>query len=105
MGGSVFVKWSAAKPRLQHLVEFTTRDIWVSAQTGLPLKLSYEQREGGGATDRICFDVSYSDYRNVGGLLYPHRIETSLNGTPWQTITLDRVTFGNGLSDADFAAR
>lgn len=98
-------KTFSSKPKWQHLAEFSKRDLWVDATSGLPIRLSHEQREAQGAADRFRYDVTCSDFRNVGGVLYPFRIERALNGTPWQTVVIDRVTFGNGLSDSDFSVR
>ncbi|MCI0535401.1 MAG: hypothetical protein L0Z50_09235 [Verrucomicrobiales bacterium] len=100
-----FWKTFDSKPKLQHLAEFSRRDIWVLAASGLPTQLSYVQRDAAGAADRFRYDVTYSDFRNVGGILQPFRIQNSLNGTPWATIEIDEVTLHNGLAESDFAIR
>ena len=92
----------ASSPRLQHLAEFSVKDLWVDSVTGLPRKLAYDRRAGGGAEPRIPVAVFYSDYRNIGGVLYPFLIQKSFNGTPWATITIQQVTFNTGLTDNDF---
>ena len=91
-----------SSPRLQYLSEFSVKDLWIDAASGLPTRLSYDQREGGGATPRIHVGASYSDYRDVGGVLYPFLIKRIYNGTPWATIKITNVTLGAGVSDADF---
>ena len=88
--------------RLQYLSEFSVKDLWIDAASGLLTKLSYDQREGGGATPRIRVGASYSDYRDVGGVLYPFLIKRIYNGTPWATIKITNVTLGASVSDADF---
>ncbi|HXN25214.1 MAG TPA: hypothetical protein VOA41_20965 [Candidatus Dormibacteraeota bacterium] len=92
----------ASQPRLAHLAEFSTKDVWIDAVTSLPRRLSSERREARGAAPRIPLEINYSDYRNLSGALYPFRISKSLNGTPWVTITITGVTFNTGLRDADF---
>ena len=92
----------ASNPRLQHLAEFSLKDLWIDAASGLPTRLSYDQREGGGATPRIRIGASYSDYRDVGGVRYPFLIKRIYNGTPWATIKITNVSLGAGVSDADF---
>jgi hypothetical protein len=96
--------WSAfpSQPKLAHLEGFSSKDLWVDAASGLARKLSYEQREALGAAPNVPVGVTYSDYRNVGGVLYPFLIQKSFNGTPWATISITKVTFNNGLTDADF---
>src|SRR5712691_7188230 len=92
----------SSNPKLQRLAEFTAKDVWIDAASGLPLKLALDQRNGGGAESRIPLAVFYSDYRNLGGVQYPFRVDKSLNGTPWAKITITQVAFNTGLTDNDF---
>jgi len=92
----------SSNPKLRFLAEFTARDVWLDAVSGLPVKVSYHERTGGGAYSRVPVVVTYSDYRNVGGVLYPFSIEKSVNGTPWAKITITQVSFNTGLTDSDF---
>jgi hypothetical protein len=92
----------ASQPTLETLTSFTTRDIWVDAATGLPQRVSYTSRPAHGAVYGTPIDVFYSNYQNSGGTLYPHTIQKSLNGTPWATITIQAVSFNNGLTDSQF---
>jgi hypothetical protein len=89
-------------PSLQELAPFSREDIWFDATSGLPLKLAYSRRAGRGAVPAIPVEVLFSNYTNVGGVLYPFQIKKSYNGTPWQTITITKVSFNTGLTDADF---
>ncbi len=93
----------ASKTKLQHLAEFTRKDIWVDAATGLPRRLVYDEREAGGASPRIRVEANYSDYRNAGGILYPFLIERVYNGTPWTTIRIASVDLNAAVSDSEFA--
>jgi hypothetical protein len=92
----------ASKPRLQKLAPFSTRDIWFDASSSLPLKIAYSRRAGGGAVPAFPVEVSLSTYTNVNGVLYPFQISKSYNGTLWQTITIESVSFNTGLTDAQF---
>ena len=92
-----------SQPKLQSLAEFSVKDLWIDAISGLPRKLAYEEREAGGDAPRIAVGAVYSDWRNVGGTLYPFLIERIFNGTPWATIRINNVTLNASLSDADFA--
>lgn len=95
----------SSAPELQSVAEFTVKDIWVSAKTWLPLKLSFQRREAQGAAPRIPVVITYSDYRSVSGVLYPFLIQQSFNGTPWATITIQSVKFNASLNDSDFPVR
>lgn len=95
----------ASTPKLKGLSEFTEKHVWIDAVSGLPIKLYCEERSAGGAVPRVPIEVSYADYRNVGGVLYPFQIKKSLNGSPWASITIQHVTLNSGLSEADFPVR
>ena len=92
----------ASKPRLGKLAPFSARDIWFDTSSSLPLKIAFSRRAGGGAVPAIPVEVLFSNYTNVGGVLYPFQINKSYNGTPWQTITIQNVSFNTGLTDAQF---
>ncbi len=92
----------SSNPKLRHLAEFSVKDLWIDAASGLPHKLSFDRRAAGGAEPRIPVEVFFSDYRNVSGVLYPFRMEKHFNGTPWATITINNVQLNAGLTDAAF---
>jgi hypothetical protein len=92
----------ASKPRLGKLSSFSTRDIWFDTSSGLPLKITYSRRAGGGSVPAFPVEVTFSNYTNVNGVSYPFQINKSFNGTPWQTITIQNVSFNTGLTDAQF---
>lgn len=92
----------SSTPSLRHLAEFSVRDVWIDAASGLPRRISYQRRDAGGAVPRIPVEVFLSDYRSIGGIAYPFLIEKSVNGTPWARITIQQVTFNTGLTDGDF---
>jgi hypothetical protein len=95
----------ASNPRLQSLAALSVRDVWIDASSGLPQRISYSLRPAQGAEAAVPMDVFYSDYRNVGGVLYPFSIQKSWNGTPWATIRISSVSFNGGLADSDFAVQ
>lgn len=94
----------ASKPRMQKLglAPFSVREIWLDATSYLPVKVAYSRRMGGGAYPSIPVAITFSNYKNVNGVLYPFQIDKSYNGTPWQTITIQSVSFNTGLTDAQF---
>jgi outer membrane lipoprotein-sorting protein len=92
----------ASTPRLQVLASFSARDIWLNATPGLPVKIAYSRRAGGGAVPSFPVEVSFLNYTKVNGVLYPFQINKSYNGTPWQTITIQNVVFNTGLTATQF---
>jgi hypothetical protein len=91
--------------KAKHLEEFSAKDLWIDATTALPCKLAFVRRESAGTEPGVPVEVFFSDYRNVGGVLYPFQIRKSLNGTPWITITIESVALNTGLTDSDFPTR
>lgn len=91
----------ASLPGLQSLSAFTTRDIWIDANSLLVQRISYTHRAAQGPAG-ITVDVYFSNYQTVSGTSYPFTIQKSLNGTPWATITIQNVAFNTGLTDAKF---
>lgn len=87
---------------LQALASFSTRDLWFDSTTNLLVKVAYSRRAGGGAVPGIGVAISYANYQNVNGILYPFQISKSFNGTPWQTITIQNVSLNTGLTSAQF---
>jgi hypothetical protein len=92
----------SSNPRLQQLAQFSLKDIWFESTSSLPLKISYTRRAGGGAVPAIPVEVFFANYTNVKGILYPFQINKSSNGTPWQTITIQSVSFNTGLTASQF---
>ncbi len=95
----------SANPNLKHLAEFSKKEIWVDPASGLPLKLTYEQRAGKGEP-AVRFECSYSDFQTTGGVLYPFVVECSVNGTPWAKMRFDTVLLNSGqVTQNDFKVR
>jgi len=94
-----------SQPGLQHLAEFSTKDIWIDQVSSLPRRLSYFRRAALGSEGPVAIELSYANFQGIDGVLYPCRIEKSLNGTHWATIVIERVFINSGLTDTDFALR
>jgi hypothetical protein len=95
----------ASSPGLVVLSTFSTRDIWIDASSGLVQKISFAKRAARGASPSIPVTLFFSDYQVVSGVAYPYSIKKSVNGTPWATITIQSVSFNNGLSDSQFTVQ
>lgn len=92
----------SSNPRLQKLSAFTIKDLWLDSASGFPLKLAFSRQAASGDAPTFPVEVLFSDYRNVGGVMYPFQIKKSYNGTPWETIAIQSVSFNTGLTDAQF---
>jgi hypothetical protein len=91
-----------SSPYLQFLAGFTVTDIWEDSTSGLPRRISFVHRDGGGAAPKIPVTIDFSSYQNIGGVLYPSQILHSVNGTLWITVSVQAASFNTGLTDADF---
>lgn len=92
----------ASRPHLRTLTSFSLKDVWIDTTPHLPTKIAYLRRASGGLAPGIPMEVLFSNYNSVSGVQYPLQIQKSRNGTPWQTITIQSVTFNTGLSTAQF---
>lgn len=95
-------KTFASKPKLLPLASLSARDVWIDVKTGLPVRISFERRSARGAAPGLLVSVAFTDYRHLGAVLYPFQVNITMNGTPWATITVDRVSLNTGLPDSDF---
>ncbi len=94
-----------ADPKRQHLSEFSARDIWIDSVTGLPRRIAHVRRASKGPNPGVRFETLYSDYRNIGGILYPFLIQKTASGTVFLTFRIEAITFNAGLTDNNFALR
>jgi hypothetical protein len=92
----------SATPTLTALSNFSVRDIWFDASSGLPLRISYNNHLGQGTMGSVAFDLRFANYNAVNGVQFPFLITKSVNGTPWATMTISNVVFNTGLTDANF---
>lgn len=92
-----------SKPKLRELGDATTRMLFIDSVTGLPSRFSTDLLAARGNSPRIPIEVDFSDYRDVGGILFPFQIEIFVNGTPWKSLRIENVRLNTGLTDADFS--
>lgn len=91
-----------SKPKLKELGDATAKEVWIDPTSGLPSKFTADMMVARGNAPHIPIEVSFTDYRDVGGVLFPFHIEVSINGTPWRVIKVERVALNTGLTDSDF---
>ena len=62
--------------------------LWVDAENHEVVKRTAYRQSGG---QRVAVDTLFKDFREVGGVLQPHRIETSANGRLLYIMLIDRM--------------
>ncbi len=88
--------------RLAHLEEFSRKEVWLDVSTGLPRKISWTFHDSLNGPS-VPVELTFSDYRSIGGALFPFAIDRSVNGVPYAAIRIDAVLLNTGLTDDDFA--
>jgi outer membrane lipoprotein-sorting protein len=62
--------------------------LWVDAENHEIVKRTAYRQSGG---SRVAVDTLFKDFREVGGVLQPHRIETTANGRLLYVMLIDRM--------------
>jgi hypothetical protein len=73
---------------------------FLSPDTGLEIKTTTEVLQGG---TTMTVETELSDYRSVDGIMLPHALKTSINGTPTASIAVDKIELNAPLDEALFA--
>jgi len=82
------------------LASGAVRDVWIDAETGLETKYETTHLV---RSEKRRLETYYRDYRSVGSLTIPHRIETRLEGASTsQQVTVEAVRFNDPLGDERF---
>lgn len=74
--------------------------IWLDAEAMLEIKSEGKRRRG---DQEVEIEASMGDYKEVGGVLFPHAYESRPKGQPQAaTISVDRIELGVDLADSLF---
>jgi hypothetical protein len=92
----------ASVTHMRALATFTARDVWLDSSTGLPAKISFTQQAAAGRAFKTLVELEFSNYQVTGGFSYPYTIKKLLNGTPWLAISIQKLSFNNGLESSRF---
>jgi len=87
------------------LSQFSQRDWWIDAASGVLHRLEFERRTAGGAIAGIEYQYDFLSFQNIHGLLVPSTIRESVNGTYYATITITSAQTNVGLTDQNFPVR
>jgi hypothetical protein len=75
--------------------------IYLDADAYLQIKSEGKRKRG---EQEIEFESSYGDYKEVGGLMFAHSVESKPKGAPQgATITVESVELNVDIPDSDFA--
>ncbi len=82
--------------------ELATRDYFIDPTTYQLLKVEDMAHPAQSLTENYQHEISFSDYRLVGGVLVPFTISETIAGQQTWTIQLNQISFNTGLTDSDF---
>jgi outer membrane lipoprotein-sorting protein len=72
---------------------------FLSPDTGLEIKTTTEVLQGG---TTMTIETELSDYRSIDGIMLPHALKTSINGTPTASIAVDKIELNAPLDETLF---
>ncbi len=74
--------------------------VWLDAEAMLQIKAEGKRKRG---DQEMEFESTMGDYKEVGGLMFPHSIEQRPKGAPQgMTITVEKVELGVAIDDEIF---
>jgi hypothetical protein len=98
--GSAALSGGAAHELRVTLSSGVVRQLWVDAASGLVVKSGSRRRVRG---RELEFETSYGDYRESGGVRFPHSIETGVRGRPRRLrIVVESVEINPPLDETRF---
>jgi hypothetical protein len=86
----------------QHL---TVEDIYLDSTSLLLVALTYNEHPDNNAVVDIPLELDFSDYRAVGGIQVPFRIQKTFNGSLLLDITVQSAALNSGLTNSDFTGQ
>ena len=78
------------------LIEYLTVDYFIDSST---LQIVMMQDS---VADFAPRQISYSDFRPIGGFLVPFSVNETVQGHQFRLFQLNQITFNSGLQDSDF---
>jgi outer membrane lipoprotein-sorting protein len=73
---------------------------FLNPDTGLEIKTTTEVQQGG---TTMTVETELSDYRSVDGIMLPHALKTSINGTPTASIIVEKIELNAPLDESLFS--
>lgn len=80
----------------------TQQDWFLDVATGLPLRVEYRLPSTADAADFQSAAATFSDFRQVSGVLVPSSIAGEQQGAAVSLVTVTSVTFNSGVNPAEF---
>jgi hypothetical protein len=94
---------AAAAPAGFDSLAATQNVFYIARDSGLVIKAQYKHFSDNDSDGALKHEVYFSDYRNVGGLMVPFRVDTYVAGRLSTAMTLTSAALNVGLSSTDFA--
>jgi hypothetical protein len=86
-------------PLVLHLSQ---TELFLDAQSSLPVAVTFNIHPDNNAAVDIPVEVKYSDFRPVGGMMIPFRIQQFIQNSLHLDIQLTNATLNSGLSTSQF---
>jgi hypothetical protein len=87
---------------IQHLSE---QDLYLDSSTLLPVAMTFNTHPDQITTDDIPMEIRFSDYRLVGGIQAPFRVQKYMNNSLILDLQIQSVAINTGLSASTFLAQ
>jgi len=91
-----------AIPLTPQLAPLSKIDIYVGAESSLPVAIAYFTHPDGDANAEIPVEVRFSEYRAFQTFRFPARIEQTINGSLQLEISVHAVTTNFGILETEF---
>jgi hypothetical protein len=82
--------------------QLSTMDFYLDASSLLPTAILFNSHPDGDATTNIPIEIDFSNYRSIGGINVPARIQRFLQGTLLVDISITSAAFNTGLQLSSF---
>jgi hypothetical protein len=99
----LMMKYRAIIPRTT--INTSTREAGSQEEADKLIKDAQAGKLGGGrgaAREVGDWEVYFSNYRSVNGVMLPHKIKKSVNGSPWEEWDIDKYKVNPSLTARDF---
>lgn len=77
-------------------------EVYLNSQSSLPVAIAFNIHPDNNAAIDIPAEVKYSDFRSVGGVVIPFRIQQFIQNSLHLDIQLTNATLNSGLSTSQF---
>lgn len=80
-------------------------DLYLNPSTLLPIEIRFDSHPDNDAMTDILTEVSFSDYRTIGGVQIPFHVQKSVNGSLTLDLQFQNASLNTGLTLAQLTAQ